>query len=625
MSFQSETILKFNDLPMSFAVVTLLSYSMQNEKMGAFSSRRKEVVSLEGLFSQKGVAKSVAEHFKDVKSLLANSVDFVDLKLNDVSYGKARFISFNFPTSVGFDENAISFSKFTIQLEIIRLDDDNAFANSNLPSDAQGLNTGNGLWSWYKLKDFSENFSFKLGEDGNFEASHSVSFQYDPGETLSDAALSAAAVAVANGFFKQALKDLSSIDSFYSSTDFQSSVSDYGSSLTEQSVDLINYKFAYSKNYTVFSQNGTNTSETITTEVSYKDDGSIEVSEKGRIKGKGTSYALARTNAIVKLNANLLDAYTRCNGSFGRLRNIIPKYNSSDVLQSNPISITKDLTDITPEVGYEIKFTTNPIFVDSALTHSYSVNIKKDSLGVCEASINGSFKSLLNKKTSYSLSPTRTALANFDDINAINPYYKIIFNETANFTGIKTASSIQSSTFGVETSYTKSYSNSPTLKSSQFTVRQLTSSEALTIPINKYSTTSPIASKGTPAISKYNKEIIYQTRQLSEGSKSINLEMKIDRELLYGGSVNGCNQIASVIFGKIKYLFSELMLHGQTGYLFGEPDRTGVKVFAKIYKELNCKPGDLTFFLDSLNLSIDDNYSLKATLVYKFLIAKEQA
>ncbi len=204
MSFKSETVLKFGSSPVSFAVVTLLSYSMQNEKMGAFDYRRKQVVSLEGLFSQKGVVKPVSEHFKDVKALLTSATDdFVDLKVNNVSYGKARFISFNFPTSLNFDEKAIAISKFTIQLEIIEENDNSASAN--LPTDVKTLKST----EWYKLKDFSEDFSFKLGEDGNFEASHSISFQYDPGEVLDDVDISAAAVAVANGFFKQALKDAS--------------------------------------------------------------------------------------------------------------------------------------------------------------------------------------------------------------------------------------------------------------------------------------------------------------------------------------------------------------------------------------------------------------------------------
>ena len=610
MSFQSETILTFNAAPVSFAVVTLLSYSMQNEKMGAFNYRRKQVISLEGLFSQKGVVKPVSDHFKDVKNLLANSVDFVDLKVNNVSYGKARFISFNFPTSLSFDEKAIALSKFTIQLEIIKEDDDSASAN--LPTDVKTLkSTG-----WYKLKDFSEDFSFKLGEDGNFEASHSISFQYDPGEVLGDVDISTAAAAVANSFFKQVLKDVSLIDSLYSAVDFQSPADDYGSSLTEQSADLINYKFAYSKNYTVFSQNnGDDTSETITTEVSYKDDGSIEISEKGRIKGKGTSYAGARTSAISKLNANLLNAYTRCNASFGRIRNVIPKYSVSNTLQTNPISITKDLTDVTPEVGYEIKFTTNPAYLSTSI-HTYSINLKKDDFGIYEASKEGSIKLYTNKRKNFisNISIVKAIInTTASDLIEIEAYYEIISKSGDAYPGIKTASTITFANFGAETSYSKTYSNSPTLRASGVNViaRKLTSTESSQDPVNKFSTVKLIGSSSK----KLGKEIIYQTRQLSQGSRNISLEVKIDRERL--SNKHGIGNTSVLVFTRIKNLFTEFLIGGTY-------DDYYLKHFAKIYSEKFLSPQDLTYFLDDFKLSIDNNYTLKVDLVFKFFTAKEQ-
>ena len=120
MAFTSESILTFGTSPVSFAVVTLLNYSMQNEKAGVFNTRRKETVSLEGLFSNVGVNLPITEHFSQIRSLIQASDDFLDLKLNGVSYGKAKFTSFSFPTSVGFDQNAARFSKFTIQLEIVK-------------------------------------------------------------------------------------------------------------------------------------------------------------------------------------------------------------------------------------------------------------------------------------------------------------------------------------------------------------------------------------------------------------------------------------------------------------------------------------------------------------------------
>jgi hypothetical protein len=103
--------------------------------------------------------------------LLENATDFVDLQLNDKSYGKARFLSFAFPASVAFDENSVRFSKINIQLEILKDDSSGTFANNNLPSSVSSLSS-----NWYKLKNFNENLSFALTEDGNFSATHTISF-----------------------------------------------------------------------------------------------------------------------------------------------------------------------------------------------------------------------------------------------------------------------------------------------------------------------------------------------------------------------------------------------------------------------------------------------------------------
>ena len=149
---------------------------------------------------------------------------------------------------------------------------------------------------------------FRSGEDNNFEVSHSLSFGLDNIDKSSSSTVVASANQIANSFFAQGLDSLSSIRPFYSNTDFQISATDYGSSLMSQSVDLINYQFSYSKNYTVFSDNGTNTTETLLTELSYTQDGMLQITEKGRIKGKGANYATARANAITDRKSTRLNS-----------------------------------------------------------------------------------------------------------------------------------------------------------------------------------------------------------------------------------------------------------------------------------------------------------------------------
>ena len=171
MAFTSETVLKFGTTAVSFVVITLLDYALENEKAGAFNYRRKERISLQGLFSNRESDVPIAEHFRQVKLLLESSTDFIDIKLNNKSYGKARFLGFSFPASVGFDENSVRFSKINIQLEVLKDDSTGTFAVGNLPSSVSGLTD-----IWYKLKNFTESFSFRLTEDNNFAASHNVSF-----------------------------------------------------------------------------------------------------------------------------------------------------------------------------------------------------------------------------------------------------------------------------------------------------------------------------------------------------------------------------------------------------------------------------------------------------------------
>lgn len=633
MAFTSETVIKFGSTAVSFAVATLLNYSVTNQKAGAFNYRRKEDISIDGYFSNRESSVPIKEHFRQVKLLLESSTDFVEIFLNDKSYGNARFLNYSFPTSVNFDENSVRFTKFTITLEVFKDDSSNTFAAENLPSVYS--NTTN---LWYKLRDFSESFNFTLQDDGNFLASHRLSFGIDNIDKDSETTVVTDARDIANTFFALGLDSLSSIRSFYSSTSFQISNTDYGSSLIDQTVDLINYNFSYSKQYTVFSDNSSTTTETLLTDVVFNAEGVIEVVERGRIKGKGSSFAAARANAISKLNSNLSSAYSRCNNVFNRyfsndyskFKRILPKYNALDTLRSNPISITKDLTETQPEIGYEIRFTTNAAYDDSTTIHTYSISLVKDAQGIYNSTINGSIKFYTNKNKAFSSNLTYikniiSANSGADDLTRINPYYLAVAG-SGTFAGIRTSTAINHLKFGVETTYTKTYSNSPTLSNSGL-VRQLTISENTNLPVNRYSNANIPGSwnQNSRKVDR-SQETIYQTTQLTEGVKSIAIEMKINRNNLYTGT--GVNIVPDTVFGKIKDLFSTEMLHKDNGRLFGinyPQYQYGIKAFSKIYNEnFGFKLGDLTFFMDNLNLSIDNNYNLRASIEYKFLVKKEK-
>jgi hypothetical protein len=495
--------------------------------------------------------------------------------------------------------------------------------------------------NWYKLKNFNENLSFALTEDGNFSATHTISFGYDNIDKSSDSVVVTEARDIANKFFAQSLDALSSIRSFYSSTDFQISASDYGSSLVDQTIDLINYTFSYSKNYIVFSNNSSTTTETIVSEINYAENGVIEVIEKGRIKGKGNNYSSARANAISKLESNLSSSYSRCNDAFNRyfttnyskFAQLLPKYNSSDSLQSNPISISKDLSEFGPEIGYEIRFTTSPVYASSTRIHSYSVSLNRTPEGIYDAQVSGSIKYYTNKNKAFysNISDIKSVIDNDTTLgkDLITPYYAKLAG-SGTYTGIKINSSLSHAKFGVETTYTKNYSNSGIYLASGGLVRQVSITENIALPTNKFSTVNipgsyNLRSNTSAPLKTLGKEVIYQTRQLGEGTKSISLDIKVDRNILYAGSSSGVNTNVDSVFAKIYYLLTSAMINKNTsGYLVSGANPLLLSTFTKIFNEgFYFQSGDLTYFLDNLSLSTNNNYNIKVNFSYKFFAKKE--
>lgn len=629
MAFTSETILKFGSDAIEFAVVNLLDYSLENEKAGAFNYRRRESISVVGLFSNRESNTPIEEHFRQVKLLLESNNQFVDLKINDLSYGKARILSYSFPTSVAFDENSVRFSRFTINMEVFKDDSSGTYADANLPSSVSSVTD-----EWYKLRGFQENISFTLQEDNNFLVTHSISFGVDNIDKVSSSEVVTFANGIANSLFALGLDSLSDIRSLYSSTSFQVSNTDYGSSLVNQTSDLINYNFSYSKNYRLFSNNSTNFTETIVHDFSYGQNGVIEVTERGRIKGKGSDIAAARQYAINRLEANLADAYTaRCNPFFqyffstyySSFDSVLPKYNSSDTLKSNAISITKDLSGIENEVGYEIKFTTNAAYENSTRIHSYSVELTERPDGILDGVVRGEVAYYTNKFTDFNkLSDFKTQIIDASDIAKFNPYYYKIKNvSSGNYAGVRKNTEIQYKKFGASMTYAKNYSDDKSLDTGDDLITSINISTSTNFPVNRFSTVDVLNDK----------EIIYQTRALTEGNRSISINMTLDREEVFkldinGGSSDsstGKNTDPSTVFEKIRFLLDKKMLDKTNGYLMGTNDNKKLlQIFAGIFDEDEFKNNITTFFMDSLNLSVNSSYNLSVDSNFKFLLAKEK-
>ena len=67
------------------------------------------------------------------------------------------------------------------------------------------------------------------------------------------------------------------------------------------------------------------------------------------------------------------------------------------------------------------------------------------------------------------------------------------------------------------------------------------------------------------------------------------------------------------------------MLDKTNGYLMGTNDNKKLlQIFAGIFDEDEFKNNITTFFMDSLNLSVNSSYNLSVDSNFKFLLAKEK-
>ena len=91
-------------------------------------------------------------------------------------------------------------------------------------------------------------------------------------------------------------------------------------------------------------------------------------------------------------------------------------------------------------------------------------------------------------------------------------------------------------------------------------------------------------------------------------SYTLSLEIKINRKAL--------KTLGGAGFTGIKYLLVDRMVKADLQTL-------AISTFSKIYSEKSLSLKDLTYFLDDVKLSIDNNYTLKVDLVFKFFTNRQ--
>ena len=328
------------------------------------------------------------------------STDFV---INGRSFGKGRI------TSIDFSEknNPIRMGAFTANLEIYEsLDPSDEFSSSSSDPINSNLATAILAATPENIEDFGESFSFEVGEDDSYSYNHSLNLKYISG--VSGVDYTQKAKDLAKAIYNTALQP----DFGYTTPEYSGLLNlaevEAGKHLYDESYDLINLNFSFSKKFSsinlpdlTFGAGRDVIKKPPSRSISRGQDGHITVTENGQIQSltslsaiepwlvsvTGVNSATAMSCAALALDFQQDIQYYPADGSItagtgpagtgpaGILTG--PEEGSALPLFPTPIEIGISKNKYTRSIDYSVSFSNNPRYTSLGILE-FNYDIAED-------------------------------------------------------------------------------------------------------------------------------------------------------------------------------------------------------------------------------------------------------
>jgi hypothetical protein len=453
-----------------------------------------------------------------------------------------KILSYEFPTSAGSLNNHINLLKVNMNLEFYE-----AFDQTNdLKETDPDIYRDSPLflkkdYARY-FSSFGENFTFSISDNYEHSFTQNINFALrQDSETEVDLVAKAKELALkAFNLTGSAMAKVGYIDSRYA--DFSRTVK--GSGLFSESYDSLNNRYSITR--TISSKNGVykssqkdeDWSASFTHSVQAGGDGSVSVTESGVIQGRSVEDIETTTdkgqdtyeNAYVGLVAMKEGAYNRCQATFEAFIKDPPswvpgtqEWNNADALKAKHISFGRNINRTGGQISYTISFTNNPRMHADAI-FEYTIQGSRQANNITSMTESGTISPYEESKNSeYDPKTLYDKFAASDDVIArIKPLFESVRvdSSTSNLTYPKnlTASNISFPAYGVETSYSFTYSDDPTLRNETY-VRRLEKTDDYKMPVAMRSS----------VVAPNVKETNYDSNQSTEGTKSVSMNCVFKR------------------------------------------------------------------------------------------------
>ena len=273
------------------------------------------------------------------------------------------------------------------------------------------------------FQDFSEEFSFSLGEDRGYEYEHSLSIQMLSGQHLSQDPIQTAKE-VAQAIFFVAPSDAPAfgfIDDQFSGFYRDSAeptiddITKSGVKYFSETYDLENLNCSFSKRVTLNHELQDDYTVDVTHSMTMGEDGYVNVSENGNIKGTINKPVPERYIDVTgAMESEIAKAKARCDAFYGNYLTagmLDPDYkgtrdgdgaNNSDTLFAQAVSVGRSLEPNIGEASYTVAFTNNKHTYETNGIHEYTQNVTEGRDGIVSISLDGKLtKYYRNKLNDY--------------------------------------------------------------------------------------------------------------------------------------------------------------------------------------------------------------------------------
>lgn len=321
----------------------LMGFSLKKEMMGDALFFRETATFRYELYS----ADFIGQSRSNITSLILN-------QFQTKYSGDINVKVFDVPTEYQFPNDTIRVGKFDVEVQVKSVPAVGTWQPelSSAPFYYKGLDANFFVGSGKQLLDFRESFDFEQNENGTLTFGHSLSFGLMTGSK-------GQAVGIASGIFAQDKGNSFGIASMVGAISTLADPTQYVNYYTE-TYDQIRQQYSFTRKREVLPSGAATYNYNIINTLDVKEDGFMDVSEKGNVKGN-----IDFGSAQAGMETLIAGAYSRCNSFYGTYVGMAADgftYPTATTLVNLPIKTVRMFNPRGISADYDISFTNNQQF-----------------------------------------------------------------------------------------------------------------------------------------------------------------------------------------------------------------------------------------------------------------------